>query len=228
MSIPKIGLLDAIVEGVNSPQLEQGPGHYPGTPLPGEAGNVAIAGHRTTYAHPFYNLNNLSLGDPIYILTGQGLFRYRVVNTQVVSPSDTAILDSTSDSPTLTLTTCNPRYSASTRLVVTAALSPGPGQKPTTAPTTPTTLPPAPKYKVIPGDATGTTAGDALSGSTTSYWPGILWGAATLAIAIAFWQLRRRTPVRWRWAVAIVAIPGALLCLLLCFEHVSLALPGSF
>ena len=52
-----------------------GPGHYPGTPLPGEAGNVAIAGHRTTYLHPFYNLNELVPGDAIDILTVQGLLR---------------------------------------------------------------------------------------------------------------------------------------------------------
>ena len=80
LSIPKIGILDAIVEGVGEAQLEQGPGHYPGTALPGEVGNVAIAGHRTTYAHPFYNLDALAPGDNVYILTSQGLFEYTVTN----------------------------------------------------------------------------------------------------------------------------------------------------
>ena len=108
LSIPKIGLLDAIVEGVGEAQLEQGPGHYPGTPLPGEPGNVAIAGHRTTYAHPFYNLNELGPGDSIYILTGQGFFHYKVANSQVVAPTDVAVLASVGNHSTLTLTTCNP------------------------------------------------------------------------------------------------------------------------
>ena len=120
LSIPKIGILDAIVEGVGEAQLEQGPGHYPGTALPGEAGNVAIAGHRTTYAHPFYNLDALATGDNIYILTTQGFFEYTVMGSQVVPPTDVAVLDSVSGKNTLTLTTCNPRYSASTRLVVIA------------------------------------------------------------------------------------------------------------
>ena len=120
LSIPKIGILDAIVEGVGEAQLEQGPGHYQGTALPGQPGNVAIAGHRTTYAHPFYNLDALAPGDNIYILTSQGLFEYTVTNSQVVPPTDVAVLGSVSGKNTLTLTTCNPRYSASTRLVVTA------------------------------------------------------------------------------------------------------------
>ena len=126
LSIPKIGLNDAIVEGVDEADLEQGPGHYPGTPLPGEPGNVAIAGHRTTYAHPFYNLDQLAVGDPIFIMTTQGLFRYNVSGTQIVPPTDVAVLDTTSSAATLTLTTCNPRYSAATRMVVTADFVPGP------------------------------------------------------------------------------------------------------
>ncbi len=121
LSIPRIGLLDAIVEGVGEAQLEQGPGHYPGTALPGEPGNVAIAGHRTTYAHPFYNLDALAPGDPIYILTPQGLFHYTVTESQVVSPTDVAVLETVPGRNTLTLTTCTPRYSAAQRLVVTAA-----------------------------------------------------------------------------------------------------------
>ncbi len=53
-----------VVEGTGADQLRSGPGHYPGTPLPGETGNVAIAGHRTTYLHPFYNLNELVPATP--------------------------------------------------------------------------------------------------------------------------------------------------------------------
>ena len=74
--IPKIGLSMIVVEGTGVPQLQAGPGHYPSTPLPGEAGNAAIAGHRTTYLHPFYNLDELVPGDPITIETVQGIFLY--------------------------------------------------------------------------------------------------------------------------------------------------------
>jgi sortase A len=121
LSIPKIALSMVVVEGTGADQLRSGPGHYPGTPLPGEAGNVAIAGHRTTYLHPFYNLDALTTGDAINILTVQGLFVYHVVSSQAVDPSDVAVVAPTR-TPMLTLTTCNPRYSASQRLVVQASL----------------------------------------------------------------------------------------------------------
>ena len=121
ISIPKISLSMVVVEGTDADQLRSGPGHYPGTPLPGEAGNAAIAGHRTTYLHPFYNLNELVPGDPIDIVTVQGIFEYHVVSSQAVDPTDVAVVAPT-PTPTLTLTTCTPRYSASQRLVVQATL----------------------------------------------------------------------------------------------------------
>ena len=96
-----------------------GPGHYPGTPLPGQAGNAAIAGHRTTYGGPFYDLNELVAGDLITVTTVQGAFRYAVVDSEVVDPTDGSVLDRT-PVPELTLTTCTPWYSAARRLVVVA------------------------------------------------------------------------------------------------------------
>ena len=63
--IPRIGINQVVVEGTNTPDLRKGPGHYIGTPLPGQGGNAAIAGHRTTYGHPFYNLDSVKVGDPI-------------------------------------------------------------------------------------------------------------------------------------------------------------------
>jgi sortase A len=144
--IPAIGIDDVVVQGTDPTDLEKGPGHYAGTPMPGDPGNAAIAGHRTTYLHPFYDLNELRDGDPIYVTTVQGTFRYDVTGSAVVQPTDVAVLDPTS-TPTLTLTTCNPRYSAATRLVVTASLvesagwgkAPGPPQ-----PVAGATAPPAP------------------------------------------------------------------------------------
>ncbi len=122
ISIPKIGLNMAFVQGTSESDLIEGPGHYLGTALPGQSGNVAIAGHRTTYGAPFYNLDMLSLGDKVVLTTHTGQFTYVVTGSTVVSPSNTTVLSPT-PKPTLTLTTCNPRFSATTRLVVTAKLS---------------------------------------------------------------------------------------------------------
>ncbi len=120
--IPVIGINQVVVEGTNTPDLRKGPGHYTGTPLPGQAGNVAIAGHRTTYGHPFYNLDSVKVGDPIVLTTLQGIFVYDATKSLVVSPSDTQVVDNVIANQ-LTLTTCNPRFSATSRLVVQAKLA---------------------------------------------------------------------------------------------------------
>jgi len=218
LSIPKIGLLDAIVEGVGESQLAQGPGHYPGTPLPGEAGNAAIAGHRTTYAHPFYNLNELAPGDPIYILTSQGFFRYVVSETEVVAPTDVAVLDPVAHKSTLTLTTCNPRYSASTRMVVVADFD---GKSQGSVPTTP-------PDSVARGAQLQNLPGDSLSGSGNSWWPAVLWGALTIAIGMAAVLLWRVSPRLLRWGIVLVSAVAIVASLLVCFEQISLALPPGF
>ncbi len=123
--IPRIGLNDYVVEGVGAAQLAEGPGHYPGTAQIGGKGNVGIAGHRTTHGAPFYNLNELQPGDLIYLtnLAGQ-TFTYKVTTHFIVVPSDGSVLNPTTVR-SLTLTTCNPRFSATNRLVVQATLVAG-------------------------------------------------------------------------------------------------------
>jgi sortase A len=122
--IPRIGVNDYVVEGVGAAQLAEGPGHYPGTAQIGGPGNVGIAGHRTTHGAPFYDLNELQPGDLIYLTNLAGhTFTYRVTTHFIVLPSDGAVLNPTKV-PSLTLTTCNPRYSASQRLIVQASLVP--------------------------------------------------------------------------------------------------------
>ena len=86
MQIPKIGLERAIVQGIGVPDLRKGPGHYPATPLPGQLGNAAIAGHRTTYGAPFNRLDELALGDPIDITTLRGHFHYTMTQQLIVEP----------------------------------------------------------------------------------------------------------------------------------------------
>jgi sortase A len=123
LRIPRIGVDKAVVEGVSRSDLRQGPGHYPGTPLPGQPGNAAIAGHRTTYGAPFYRLNELSNDDTITVVTREAVYTYTVTRTAIVRPTDTQVLDNVigpDDKPkaTITLTTCHPRYSARQRLIV--------------------------------------------------------------------------------------------------------------
>jgi sortase A len=232
MTIPRIGMNGAaIVEGTDENQLQQGPGHYQGTPLPGQGGNAAIAGHRTTYGAPFYNLNELQAGDPIMIQTSQGSFTYDVVNSHVVSPSNTAVLDA-STGPELTLTTCNPRYSAATRLVVLATLASStlttPPTVPTSAPISSTSSTPATIPKNL-GGAVGETGGG-LSGVSTRGQVELatLWGALTLVAAVlglVGWRRGRRP---WSWVVFAMGAPLTVAALLVCYQHVSLALPQSF
>ena len=128
IQIPKIGVDQIVVSGTDESDLALGPGHYVGTALPGQAGNVAIAGHRTTHGAPFNRLAELAPGDPIYLTdqAGQRL-TYKVAFTPFpVSPSNTSVLNYFGDNR-LTLTTCNPEFSARQRLIVVAGFVSGPG-----------------------------------------------------------------------------------------------------
>ena len=122
--IPSIGVDQAIVRGVGRADLRQGPGHYPGTALPGTRGNTVISGHRTTYTKPFHDLDRLDIGDAIWVDTAEGSFKYIVQESFVVDPTNVEPLRG-SDRAILTLTTCNPKGSAAQRLVVVAALGRG-------------------------------------------------------------------------------------------------------
>ena len=122
LTIPTLGLTQAIIEGTGEGQLSQGPGHYSSTPLPGSAGNSALAGHRTTWGEPFRHLDQLKRDDPIIVTTGSGRFLYRVIRNIVVNPDDGLVIAPTR-SNLLTLTTCNPPYSAASRLVIQATLT---------------------------------------------------------------------------------------------------------
>ena len=121
ITIPKIGVDTIVVEGTSASALRAGAGHYPQTPLPCEPGNVAIAGHRTTYGKPFSNVDRLRPGDPIVLETPIGTCTYSVTRSFVTTPTDLSVLDPT-EGGTLTLTTCHPKGSARQRLIVKAEL----------------------------------------------------------------------------------------------------------
>jgi sortase A len=123
LEIPAIGVDWIVVAGVRVEDLQKGPGHYPDTPLPGQEGNVAIAGHRTTYGAPFARINELEPGDEIVLSTFTGRFVYRMSEQWIVPPTDASVLDPT-PVPSLTLTSCHPKYSARERIIVRAVFDP--------------------------------------------------------------------------------------------------------
>lgn len=126
--IPAMKTDTIVVEGTSNKALNTGAGHYPNTPLPGEPGNVAIAGHRTTYGKPFANLEILKQGDKVILETPFAKHTYEVVagfgghqNPWVVAANDWSVAEQVPESM-LTLTTCHPRGSDRQRLVARAKL----------------------------------------------------------------------------------------------------------
>ncbi len=119
--IPRINVDKVVVEGVEVADLRKGPGHFPGTPLPGEAGNAAIAGHRTTYGRPFGDIDQLQPGDEIRVSTVLGEAVYQVAGTQIVQPEQIEVIEDFGDNR-LTLSACHPKYSAAQRIIVFATL----------------------------------------------------------------------------------------------------------
>jgi sortase A len=119
--IPKIGVSDVFVAGTDAGDLRLGPGHYPATPLPGQRGTVAIAGHRTTYGAPFHDVDDLRRGDRIELAMPYGRFTYRVERTRIVAPTATEVTDPVGYDR-LVLSACHPLYSAAQRIIVFARL----------------------------------------------------------------------------------------------------------
>ena len=133
LRVPRLGDFNdsppVIVEGVSVEDLKKGPGHIPGTALPGEVGNVVLSGHRTTYGQPFNAFGELRAGDAVVLETRDTWFTYRVTGSEIVSPDAIEVTypvpGDPSATPTkklLTMTTCHPKYSAKQRLIISAEL----------------------------------------------------------------------------------------------------------
>jgi sortase A len=214
--IPKIGVDKAVVEGVGVPDLKKGPGHYPSSPMPGQPGNAAIAGHRTTYGAPFYRLDELRVGDEIRVTTRQGRFRFEVESTQIVKPSQTEVLDPPEDGGAhLTLTTCNPRFSARQRLVVHAVLQGEPA---------PVTVAPTKDDDERADAPVVAFEAPSLSGDRAAAAPTALWALVCIAVALATWFAARR----WkRWPAYLLGGVVFLVVLFAFFENVSRLLPAN-
>jgi sortase A len=121
IEIPAIGVKDYVVEGTDTANLRKGPGHYPETPLPGERGTAAIAGHRTTYGAPFRHVDELKRGQVIKIDLPYGRYVYRVERVKIVDDSDFSVLRKRRYDR-LVLSACHPLYSAAQRVIVFARL----------------------------------------------------------------------------------------------------------
>ncbi|MCK2214373.1 class E sortase [Actinomadura sp. ATCC 31491] len=131
LSIPRLGPDHryAVIEGVGAEQLKKGPGHYPGSAMPGQVGNFVVSGHRTTYAAPFNRLDELERGDEIVVDAREARYTYRVTSQDVVEPDEVDVLAPVPGKPDIrpirafiTLSTCHPEYSAAQRLIVYGVL----------------------------------------------------------------------------------------------------------
>lgn len=124
------GYAPVVVEGVATADLKLGPGHYPGTALPGEVGNFVVSGHRTTYGAPFSRLDELRPGAPIVVEVKDTYFTYLVTGSEIVSPNQVDVIAPVPSQPDvaptkalMTFTTCHPKFSAASRLIVFAELT---------------------------------------------------------------------------------------------------------
>ncbi len=252
IKIDAIGVDKSVIEGVSRDDLRKGPGHYPTTPYPCQAGNAAIAGHRTTYGQPFHDLDLLQPGDLIEVETLQGTCYYEVeghlaedgteLGYFIVDPTQVEIVDDQGDNR-LTLTACHPKYSARQRIVVTAIMVGAPAPAlPIPADVLPEDdSPPEPSTlgadELVDGDQPGTIDA-ALGGATDDEinaldgalgWhfeelPAVLlWSGIGLLVMVAGWLLGRA----WKkWPAYLVATPAFLLVLYFTFGHLDRMLPA--
>jgi sortase A len=220
ISIPSVGINFYYVEGTSRDDLKKGPGHYPGTPLPGTIGNAAIAGHRTTYLHPFWDLDKVKIGDDIIITTLEGTtFDYRMYQQLIVPPTEVSVVANTHDAE-LTLTACHPKGSAAKRIVVKARLVAAKSATPTKTKPRPAT----------PGTGKGRTTAseglaEGLSGQTRSLVPTIVWGLVAALIGLGWWWTFRRWRHPATWLVGVLPFLVALFPFYVFLER---ALPAGY
>ena len=201
---PEIGLDQVVVQGSSPTSLKQGPGHLPGSPLPGEFGNAIVFGHRLTYGEPFSRLHELAKGDKLEVLTGQGRFQYRVTDVRTVKPGDDDVTGRSADSRMTLITSTS--ATSSDRLAVTATLVGNPVGLPT--------RPPA----AAGSDEFGTV------GDVAGLYLALLWLVALAAAFAATVVAYRRWPRR---AAYLVTTPVLLMLLVLVFQNLDRFLPGT-
>jgi len=188
LSIPSIGVQQIVVEGTSASDLTRGPGHYPGSPLPGRAGNSVIAGRRSAFGGPFHSIGTLQPGDTVEVATGQGAFTYTVGSIGSVMPGQADVIGGSTTNE-LTLVTSTPAYRASGRLVVVAKLTTAPAPGPSAV------------VPVVPQDQTGLT-GEPGAAAPLLFWLEVLAAAAVAAV----WYSRRISPRVARLLMTPIAV----------------------
>jgi sortase A len=117
LALPSLGVEQSLHEGVTLTAFDRGPSHWPGTAMPGETGNVVVAGHRVTHSRPFHDLDLLRPGDPlVFTLTDGSRWTYELTGTEIVAPDAMHIVEQTPE-PTATLFASHPKGSAAQRIV---------------------------------------------------------------------------------------------------------------
>jgi sortase A len=204
LEIPRLGLRQVVVEGSSPADLQRGPGHYPASALPGEYGNSVILGHRTVDGGPFSALDSLRPGDQLVAVTGQGRFAYRVTRVGRVDAGGSDVIGPVAGSRLTLLTSQS--ASSSDRLAVVATLEGRPVAVPRRAPVT------------AAPDELGT------SGDLLALFEAIGWAQILLLVVLLGVVVFRRWPAR---AAYLVAVPPVLVLLLLIFQNLDRALPGT-
>lgn len=223
ISIPKIGVQRVIVAGVSKEDLKKGPGHYPSTPMPGQAGNAGIAGHRTTYGAPFNRIDELRPGDEVKVATPQGEFTYEVIPAPrepadgqawySVTPDRVDVLDDMGDNR-ITLTACHPKYSARERIIVHAVL-----QTPAAA-AVPVTTPVEPE---VTTQARAAALDEGLEGDPDALRQVFIFGGAAFAVALVAMILARYSR---KWLVYSLATPAVLVLVWFGYVYMDRYLPA--
>ena len=241
IEIPSIGVNRTVVSGVSLDQLKRGPGHYPETPLPGQKGNVAIAGHRTTYGQPFHNIDKVKKGDQVIFTTLQGRFVYRITDLIIVKPSQVEILEDKGDNR-ITLIACHPKYSAAERIIAIGELE---GEAAPALTGQAEAQDQARDQDKGDALAEGESIDGGLSGTAVSKWPAVFWALVAAGIWLVTWiiqtLLRRRmrsraadgeAPSRTQrlltWTPYLVGVPVFLVALYVFFENFGRLLPGNY
>jgi sortase A len=218
IQIPAIGVRQFVVEGTSTSDLEKGPGHNVGTAVPGQAGNVAIAGHRTTFGAPFNRLHELRPGEQITLTTTAGeRLTYAVSGApRIVSPSDVAILRDFGDDR-LTLSTSDPKYAGAHELVVVALLRhPSP------------TAPSGSGATAAPAPTVGPPPGKLVDMHTAAWNPDRLPPVVLVVVLLVLLGLVYRRPQRGRRLLAVVILgPIWIVGLYLLFAAVTNLLPAT-
>lgn len=213
LSIPKIGLSTWMVAGARLKDLEKGPGLFAGSVLPGQLGNAAVAGHRTSYGAPFDRLNELEKGDEIVYTTAWGTFTYTVTKQAVVSAFRVDVVKTTDPTKAITtLVTCHPKWTSSQRLIIRADLTSTQNPMPATPLATVTWESPS---EASPG----------WFHDTSRILPTILWSILLVAVWIAG---RRLAGTGWR-KVGVISGSAVvfLVVLYMVFENLSGLLPAN-